>query len=105
MGVNKVVYGGETIMDITDTTATPASMLTGTVAYGANGDRMVGSIGNATETTDGLMSAEDKAALDGHLANSDIHVTQQEKTNWNNKVTAYRNASGALVLTYININP
>lgn len=42
MGVNKVVYGGRTIVDLTDATATPETVLEGYTAYGAKGTRIVG---------------------------------------------------------------
>ena len=38
MGVNKVVYGGKTLVDMTDATATPETVLEGYTAYGANGN-------------------------------------------------------------------
>lgn len=100
MAINKVVYNNRVLMDITDTTATPENMLTGTIAYGADGNKIVGEIRNATSDSDGLMSKEDKEALDEHIADEDIHVTAADKLNWNSKVTAYRNASGTLVFAY-----
>lgn len=42
MAINKVVYGGSTLMDITDTTATDSDVLEGTVYYNAAGVRSVG---------------------------------------------------------------
>ena len=42
MGVNKVVYGGRTVVDMTDTTATADTVLAGYTAYGADGERIVG---------------------------------------------------------------
>lgn len=44
MGVNKVVYGTTTIIDISDSTVSGNKMLKGTVAYGANGDKVTGNI-------------------------------------------------------------
>lgn len=100
MAINKVVYNNRVLMDITDTTATPENMLSGTIAYGADGNKIVGELENATSESDGLMSKEDKAALDEHIANEDVHVTAEDKTNWNSKMVAYRNASGALVFSF-----
>lgn len=40
--VNKVVYGNQTVMDITDTTAEPENVLEGEVFYTASGARSVG---------------------------------------------------------------
>lgn len=42
MGVNKVVYGGKTLVDMTDATATPETVLEGYTAYGAKGTQIVG---------------------------------------------------------------
>lgn len=42
MGVSKVVYGGKTIIDITDTTATEETVAEGMVAYAANGEKITG---------------------------------------------------------------
>ncbi len=61
---NKIVYGNETLMDITDTTATESDVLQGQVFYGASGARSVGTLTDATTTTHGLMSAADKVALE-----------------------------------------
>lgn len=48
MGVNKVIYGGRTIVDMTDATATSETVLKGYTAYGANG---VPITGTASPTT------------------------------------------------------
>ena len=64
MAVNKVVYGNSTLMDVTDTTATSDEVLEGEVFYSANGVRSVGTLGDATTSTHGLMSASDKSKLD-----------------------------------------
>ena len=42
MAYNKVVYKGEVIMDITDSTVTPETLGEGVIAYGANGERIIG---------------------------------------------------------------
>ena len=62
---NKIVYGNDVLMDITDTTATSDSVVEGRVFYNANGSRGVGTLGLATESASGLMSAVDKAKLNG----------------------------------------
>lgn len=42
MAINKVVYGAQTLIDITDTTATADKVADGEVFYGANGVRTLG---------------------------------------------------------------
>ena len=48
MAINKVEYGGNTLIDITDTTATPESVESGKVFYQADGTRAIGT--GATDT-------------------------------------------------------
>lgn len=62
---NKVIYGDQTLMDITDTTASSEDVLEGEVFYSASGARSVGTLGDATQSAHGLMSAADKTKLDG----------------------------------------
>lgn len=64
MAINKVIYGDQTLMDITDTTASTDGVVEGQVFYSASGTRSVGALTDATTTTHGLMSAADKAALE-----------------------------------------
>lgn len=43
MGINVVTYGGKTLVDMTDATATSETVLAGYTAYGADGNLIVGS--------------------------------------------------------------
>lgn len=61
---NKIIYGDQTLMDITDTTASTEDVLEGQVFYSASGARSVGTLTDATTSTHGLMSAADKIALE-----------------------------------------
>lgn len=56
-------------------------------------------ISNAAQAA--LNAKANLSDFNNHAGNTEIHVTSQDKTNWNNKVTAYRNASGALVFAYV----
>ena len=47
MAINKVIYEGETLMDITDSTVTSDNLGHGVVAYAANGERIVGTATNS----------------------------------------------------------
>ena len=42
MPVSKVIFAGKSIIDITDSTIAPETMLRGAVAYNANGERVIG---------------------------------------------------------------
>lgn len=42
MGVSKVVYGGETLVDLTSDTVTPETLAEGTTAHAANGEQIIG---------------------------------------------------------------
>ena len=48
MAVNKVVYNGSTLVDLTDTTAEESDVKSGKVFYSASGERSIGS-GNGSE--------------------------------------------------------
>lgn len=75
---NKIIYGDQTLMDITDTTATENDVLEGEVFYSATGARSVGSLGDATQSVHGLMSATDKTKLDGFLSASNYLTSHQD---------------------------
>lgn len=74
MGVNKVVYGTTTIIDISDSTVTPDTLINGSTAYGANGEPVNGTNPyelNATNekvTTQADLIAQIQAALVGKTA-------------------------------------
>lgn len=57
--VNKVVYGGQTLIDISDTTATADKILQGYTAYGADGSKLTGTAtgggGSVTQDQDGFI--------------------------------------------------
>lgn len=58
--ISKVVLGTETLIDLTDSTVTPATLMLGTVAYGADGSRLVGTAtggdeGSAYQDEDGYI--------------------------------------------------
>lgn len=42
MGVNKIVYGGRTLIDITDLTVTPETLSPGVTAINSKGEKIVG---------------------------------------------------------------
>lgn len=50
--VNKVVYGGNTLIDLTGDTVTPQTMLAGVTAHAANGQAITGQATVPTKTSD-----------------------------------------------------
>lgn len=57
MAINKVVYGGDTLVDLTSDTVTPETLAKGYTAHGANGEPIVGTMANngaISKTIDGL---------------------------------------------------
>ena len=72
---NKVVYGNQTLMDITDTTVAAADVIVGQVFYSASGARSIGTLDDATQSTHGLMSISDKQKLDNITLATDNEVT------------------------------
>lgn len=65
---NKVIYGDQTLIDITDATATSGDVIEGEIFYSASGARSVGTLTDATQSTHGLMSTTDKTNLDELVA-------------------------------------
>lgn len=49
MAVNQVIYGGETLIDLTGDTVTPATLLAGTTAHDASGNQITGTLSRQTE--------------------------------------------------------
>ena len=52
MAINKVVYGGNTLIDLTNTTALPAQVLEGVYFYGRDGVRTEGACTYDADTSD-----------------------------------------------------
>ena len=92
--VNKVIYGNDTVMDITDTTAEEGDVVTGKTFYKASGARSTGSavipdISNCYQTTD---TAETAIADNDYFPFYDTSATGKRKTLWSNikaKLKAY----------------
>lgn len=63
MAVNQVIYNGETIVDLTGDSVTPETLLEGTTAHSANGEKIVGtlSIQSITESVLAQVLERDKA--------------------------------------------
>ena len=59
MAINKVIYGGNTLMDITDTTAMANKVLDGFYFYGRDGVKTEGTCTFDANTSDGTATADD----------------------------------------------
>lgn len=57
MAISKVVYGGETLIDLTQDTVTADKLLKGNTAHGANGEVVTGSCEYDANTTDATATA------------------------------------------------
>ena len=49
--VNKVIFGAETLIDLTDATASASEILNGYTAYGADGNKLTGTAGASVTGT------------------------------------------------------
>lgn len=57
MAISKVIYDGETLIDLTADTVTPDKMLSGTKAHGANGELITGTCTYDANTQDATAAA------------------------------------------------
>lgn len=66
MAVNKVVYGGKTVIDLTNDTVSPSDLMSGVTAHGANGQTITGTFSLDTEiSAQDTLIAQIKSALEG----------------------------------------
>ena len=79
MAVNKVIYGGNTLIDITDTTAVGADVALGKYFYGNDGVKTAGSSTKDSDTTDATASASE--ILSGLTAYVNKNKITGEMTN------------------------
>ena len=79
MGVNKVIYGGNTIMDISDTTAASADVASGKYFYTNAGVKTQGSSTKDSDTTDATATAAE--ILSGKTAYVNKNKITGEMTN------------------------
>lgn len=80
MAISKVVYGGNTLIDLTADTVTADKLLKGTTAHGANGEPVTGSCTYDADTQDATATAAE--ILSGKTAyNKGNKVTGSMKNN------------------------
>ena len=59
MAINKVIYGGNTLIDLTDTSAVASDVLSGKYFYGRDGVKTVGTCTYNADTSDATAVADD----------------------------------------------
>lgn len=86
MAVNKVVYGGQTLVDLTADTVTPATLAKGVTAHNASGNKITGTMKANTPTQFTNLYDPAKVTLKQNVAGSSsqegIIVTTDNYSNW-----------------------
>lgn len=92
MAINKVIYGGNTLIDITDTTAAAAQVLDNYYFYGRDGVKYEGTCTYNADTSDATASADE--------------ILYQETAYVNgNKLTGSMPNRGAVTATISSLSP
>lgn len=96
MAVNKVIYGGNTLVDLTGDTVTAADLADGVKATGADGNPIVGIMQKVTidaelssTSTNPVQNKVIKVALDGKLGKNDTAARATQDGAGNNIVDTY----------------
>ena len=74
MAINKVIYGGNTLIDLTDTTAVAANVLDGYYFYGRDGVKTEGTCTYNADTSDATALAADILAGSNEFLSSYFKV-------------------------------
>ena len=90
MAINKVIYGNQPLIDLTEDTVTADSMLSGVTAHGANGEQIYGTMSQVTPATatplmdgTGAVGSSVKYAREDH-----VHPTDTSKAPTSHASTA-----------------
>lgn len=124
MAVNKVEYGNQILIDLTDSTVSPSNLLAGIKAYGANGNPITGTLQLAyhilvtpeqyneltvAEQNDNafffyIKGAEDSSGIFYTAANSSWILSEDEKINYkfNHHEVMIAPAEGSLYADLVN---
>lgn len=109
MGVNAVSFGGRTLIDIRDTTARASTILQGYTAYGADGNRIVGTAKSLNKITlavtvpkSGWHNKSQTIIVSRVTSDSDVFIgaSSQSQLEWDDcGVFCTKQAAGKLTLT------
>lgn len=73
--VNKVVYGGETLLDLTGDSVTPETLLSGATAHNAAGERIAGAVDLSAKqnkiTASGILKGNGTGGVSAAVRGSD----------------------------------
>lgn len=113
MAVNKVIYGGNTLVDLTGDTVTAADLADGVKATGADGNPVIGLMQKvtidaelSTTSTNPVQNKVIKAALDGKLGKTETAARATQDGAGNTISTTYASKAdvSALLSTKLGVN-
>lgn len=113
MAVNKVIYGGNTLVDLTGDTVTAADLADGVKATGADGNPVIGLMQKvtidaelSTTSTNPVQNKVIKAALDGKLGKNETAARATQDGAGNTISTTYASKAdvSALLSTKLGVN-
>lgn len=110
MAYNKIIYGGNTLIDLTGDTVAPENLLSGKTAHGADGEEVVGTCTYDADTGDANAAAADilssktayvgGAKVTGSMANRGaVSGTIATKDGTYNIPQGYHNGSGSVAIS------
>lgn len=113
MAVNKVIYGGNTLVDLTGDTVTAADLADGVKATGADGNPVIGLMQKvtidaelSTTSTNPVQNKVIKEALDGKLGKNETAAAATQDGAGNTISTTYASKAdvSALLSTKLGVN-
>lgn len=66
MAVNKVIYGGSTLIDLSGDTVSADKLLAGYTAHAADGERIIGTMQAAVDTRSCFMASDGSRMMDAN---------------------------------------
>lgn len=98
MAVNKVVYDGETLVDLTGDNVSESTLLSGATAHNAAGEAIVGTV--VVPTIDSALSADSTNPVQNKVINTKFTSIQSDIDN---KVPLSRTINGKALTTNITL--